>query len=50
MTFDRKDLVTKTAAAIFYALSSFTITVVNKHVLTVNQFPSFPVCNLNINL
>ena len=37
------DLLAKIGAAVFYGVSSFMITVVNKYVLTVHKFPSFQV-------
>ncbi len=39
----RRDLLLRIGAAVFYAVASFMITVVNKHVLTVHHFPSFQV-------
>ena len=39
----KSDFLSRVGAALFYGLSSFMITVVNKHVLTVHKFPSFQV-------
>ena len=39
----RADFLARVGAACFYGISSFMITVVNKHVLTVHKFPSFQV-------
>ena len=39
----RADFLARVGAALFYGISSFMITVVNKHVLTVHKFPSFQV-------
>ena len=39
----RRELLARIATAVFYAVASFMIMVVNKHVLTVHKFPSFQV-------